>query len=140
MKKLMIVAGTLLLAGCSTQVSRMADCEAKGVSRDACYVAEQNRASGMTAAAEKQALENAQAQYTQHAQASKKTQALTKHYDGMTIKRDAVGVVTVDGKLAAEDEVTPKATVYAQGLHKFIIYKSGNVAVMRDGIFQGYAK
>ena len=29
-----------VMAGCTSQASRMADCQAQGVSRDACYVAE----------------------------------------------------------------------------------------------------
>ena len=46
----------------------MAQCEAHGVSHDACYIAEQNRKSNINAAAEKQALENV-ANAVQHAQA-----------------------------------------------------------------------
>lgn len=141
MKKLMIVGVTaLFLAGCSSQASRMADCEAKGVSRDACYVAEQNRQASINNAAEKQALENAQSLYPQKAQAAKKASTFTKHYNGMTIKRDSLGMVTVDGKPAAQDEVTADATTYSQGLYTIIVYKTGKVAVMKDGSFQGYAK
>ena len=141
MKKLMVIASAVLfLAGCSSQASRMADCESKGVSRDACYVAEQNKQSSMNSAAEKQAMENAQAQYPQKAQAAKKVTVFTKHYDGMTIKRDKNGVVTVDGKPAAQDELTAEATTYSQGVNTFIVYKSGKVAVMKDGAFQAYAK
>lgn len=39
-------------------------CESKGVSRDACYIAEQNRQATINAAAEKQAMENAQSLYS----------------------------------------------------------------------------
>lgn len=61
------------LVGCSSTASRMADCEAQGISRDTCYSVEQNRKSDINAAAEKQALENAQALYpVQHAQSAKK--------------------------------------------------------------------
>ena len=42
----------------------MSACENKGISRDACYLAEQNRQATMNAAAEKQALENAQNLYS----------------------------------------------------------------------------
>ncbi|MDZ5641655.1 hypothetical protein [Enterobacter sp. A103] len=141
MKKLIILVSTaLFLAGCSSPTSRMADCEAQGVSRDTCYLSEQNRQSGINAAAEKQALENAQAQYPQKAQSGKKDSSFIKHYDGIAIKRDKFGIVTVDGKPAAQDEVTATATTYSQGLNKIIIYKSGKVAVMKDGQFQGYAK
>lgn len=136
----MVGVTAFFLAGCSSEASRIADCEAKGVSRDACYVAEQNRQSTINAAAEKQALENARALYPQKAQAAKKETTFTKHYDGMTIKRDKLGIVTVDGKPAAQDEVTADATAYSQGLYTIIVYKTGKVAVMKDGSFKGYAK
>lgn len=42
----------------------MNSCESKGVSRDACYIAEQNRQATINAAAEKQAMENAQNVYS----------------------------------------------------------------------------
>ncbi|WP_420262310.1 hypothetical protein [Citrobacter portucalensis] len=64
MKKLIMIAVMGgILAGCSTEASRMNACESKGVSRDACYVAEQNRQATINAAAEKQAMENAQNVY-----------------------------------------------------------------------------
>ncbi|HGH4609501.1 TPA: hypothetical protein ACJIWU_000048 [Enterobacter chengduensis] len=64
MNKLMIVALSVsALAGCTSQAQRMADCEAQGISRDACYIAEQNRQATINASAEKQAMENAQALY-----------------------------------------------------------------------------
>lgn len=97
MKKLMILGATMVfLAGCTSEATRMADCEAKGVSRDACYVAEQNRQATINSAAEKQALENARSLYPQKAQAAKKESSFTKHYNGMAIKRDKGGKVTVD--------------------------------------------
>lgn len=60
MKKIILllsVAG--VLAGCSSPAQRMADCQAQGVSKDACYLAEQNRQTAILGAAEKQAMENA---------------------------------------------------------------------------------
>ncbi|MBD9517497.1 MULTISPECIES: hypothetical protein [Pseudomonadaceae] len=63
MRALLAVTVTvLLLAGCSSPAQRMSTCLAQGVSRDACYMAEQNRQTAITAAAEKQALENARNQ------------------------------------------------------------------------------
>lgn len=59
MKKLVLLAAVMSLAACSSPAQRMAECESKGVSKDACYVAEQNRTATLNAAAEKQALENA---------------------------------------------------------------------------------
>ena len=52
MKKLMMVAAVLSLAACSSPAQRMADCQSKGVSKDACYIAEQNRTTAINAAAE----------------------------------------------------------------------------------------
>lgn len=52
-----------LLVGCSTQASRMRECQQQGISRDTCYLAEQNRQAAINAAAEKQAMENAQSLY-----------------------------------------------------------------------------
>ncbi|MBV7414958.1 hypothetical protein [Aeromonas sp. sif2433] len=54
---LMSVAG--LMAGCSSPAQRMADCQAQGISKDTCYLAEQNRQTVILGAAEKQAMENA---------------------------------------------------------------------------------
>ena len=54
---LMSVAG--LMAGCSSPAQRMADCQAQGISKDNCYLAEQNRQTAVLGAAEKQAMENA---------------------------------------------------------------------------------
>lgn len=63
MKRIAVIAlGAVtfgLLAGRSSQASRMAECEAQGISRDACYIAEKNRQATINASAEKQALENA---------------------------------------------------------------------------------
>ncbi|WP_445235127.1 hypothetical protein [Erwinia wuhanensis] len=62
-----------------------------------------------------------------------------KGYD-VIVKRDSLGIVTVDGKPAAVDEITEKATAYQQGLFSVIIYKSGKVALMKQGQFVGYLK
>ncbi|SUW62792.1 Uncharacterised protein [Buttiauxella agrestis] len=62
MNKLMLVmvvvaAGTLV--GCSSPAQRMAECQAQGVSKDTCYLAEQNRQNSVNSVAMKQAMENA---------------------------------------------------------------------------------
>jgi uncharacterized protein YceK len=62
MKKIMlmmVMAGTL--AGCSTAAQRQADCQAQGISKDACYMVEHNRQDSINNAAMKQAMENANA-------------------------------------------------------------------------------
>lgn len=56
---------TIVLAGCSSTASRMAECEAQGIAKDTCYLAEQNRQTAIYTVAEKQALENAAKQYAQ---------------------------------------------------------------------------
>lgn len=52
-----------LLAGCSIPATRMRDCRDQGISRDTCYLAEQNHQAAINAAAQKQAMENAQSLY-----------------------------------------------------------------------------
>jgi uncharacterized protein YceK len=62
MKKIMlmmVMAGTL--AGCSTAAQRQAECQAQGISKDTCYLAEHNRQDSINNAAMKQAMENANA-------------------------------------------------------------------------------
>lgn len=59
MKKLLVIGAIMALAGCTSSAERMYECEAQGVSRDACYVAEQNRKATINSAATKQAMENA---------------------------------------------------------------------------------
>ncbi|MEB5889986.1 hypothetical protein [Enterobacter roggenkampii] len=54
-----LVGVSSLLSACSSPADRMANCEAQGVSKDACYIAEQNRTATINATAEKQAMENA---------------------------------------------------------------------------------
>ncbi|EDL8065285.1 hypothetical protein CTA21_24530 [Salmonella enterica] len=57
--KLILGAAILLLAGCKSAADRMYECEAQGVSRDACYMAEQNRQASMNNAAQNAAYQNA---------------------------------------------------------------------------------
>lgn len=71
--------------------------------------------------------------------AGKKTPKQWKGY-GVTVKRDSLGLITVNGKPAAQGEVTEKATTYQQGLFTVILYNSGKVALMNQGQFVGYLK
>lgn len=162
----LLVLALVSLAGCSSPASRMADCQAQGVSKDACYMVEQNRQSGINAAAEKQALENA-AKYGQKAQAAhrhlpkgctqvqdangtcstatdtapavKKT-PFVKHVGKVEIKRDNSGLVSINGKPAAEIENEGGNTSYEAGIYIVTIYKSGKVALMKDRVFVDFAK
>lgn len=124
-----------LLAGCTSESQRLANCEAKGISRDTCYLAEQNRQASINAVYEKQALENAAAA-VQHGQNAK---VKMKHFAGMEIKNTSTGL-SIDGKPAAVIEKNKDATVYQQGLYNFIVYANGKIAVTQEGVFKGYAK
>lgn len=72
--KLMVLAvlmSAVFLAGCSSPAQRMAACEAQGVSKDTCYLSEQNRQQGINNAALTAAYANAaNATVEQHAQAA----------------------------------------------------------------------
>lgn len=53
MNKVLVVFGMLsvtLLTGCVSSEERMAECEKKGISKDTCYLAEQNKESAENAA------------------------------------------------------------------------------------------
>lgn len=143
----LMIAGCLILAGCSSSASRMADCEAQGVSRDTCYLSEQNRQSALTAAAEKQALENLTG--IQHAQAAHKAPADYKPGNlkpisvkalGIEFKRTRDGIAYIDGKAAAHDEAEATADVYSVGLTTVIVYKSGRIIAMQNGQLLGRLK
>jgi len=79
----LVVLAMALLAGCSTQASRMVECEAQGVSKDACYIADKNHQTSIENAAESQALRNAAAQY---GQAARKYPKIDARFTGMKIK------------------------------------------------------
>ena len=169
MKKLCIVS-VLILAGCSSQASRMQECENQGISRDTCYIAEQNRQSAINAAAEKQALENAARQYGQashkhldrlaangctqvdeanglcdetHAKAQapvSSAKPFTKHVGDVEIKRDRLGLVSIDGKPAVEIEHEKGNQSFEAGIYITTIYANGKVALFKNRVFVANAK
>lgn len=60
--KMMMFAGVfsaMFLAGCTSPAQRMAACEAQGISKDTCYLSEQNRQQGINNAAMAAAYANA---------------------------------------------------------------------------------
>lgn len=61
MKKMLmiIVAASAVLSGCSSPAQRMAECEAQGISKDTCYLAEHNRQDSINNAAQNAAYANA---------------------------------------------------------------------------------
>lgn len=85
MKYLILAVAVASLAGCSTQSERLAKCESQGISKDTCYLAEQNRITAINAAAEKQALENA-SNAVQHSQSAHKQAS----YKQLTREAEAV--------------------------------------------------
>lgn len=153
MKKLMMVAvASAVLAGCVSPAQqaqqRMAECERQGISKDTCYLAEQNRQNVYNEAAQNAAWANARdaaagtgiwakKNAKQHAQAAKAVH--TFKWEGMkiTIKGE---ILDVDGVLGALDENESQAKVYSQGLYTFIYYPAkGKLAVSKKGKFEGYA-
>lgn len=143
-----VLTSTLVLAGCTSSAQRQAECEAQGISRDTCYLTEQNRKTSVNGAAQKQAMENVQALYpVQKAQSAHRTSSnstasgkKSKQWEGMKLIVTANGL-SVDGKPAAEVEKTAKTTVYQQGLFNYIVYSNGKVGVTdTNNVFKGYAK
>ena len=149
----LIIAGVSVLSGCTTEDQRLAKCEAKGISRDVCYQEEKAywrnyqanmatlNASSQQADAIREGNEINRKQYkhvNQHAQAAKKEHVYKA--EGLQLVLKADGNVTVDGKLAALDETTPKAKTYSQGLYQFIVYSNGKIALLGDGKFITYMK
>lgn len=148
---MMVMATSAVLAGCSSPAERMAQCAAQGISKDTCYLVEQNRQQSYNEAAQNAAYANARDAAAgrgvwakkdkhhdadQHAQAAKKP----KQWEGMKLDVTSHSL-TVDGKPAAMTEKTPKATVYQQGLFNFIVYSTGKIAVTDlNNVFKGYAK
>ena len=101
----------ILLAGCSSPTSRIADCQA-------------------------QAFKNAEA--AQHAQAAKK--AIYKGF-GVTFRMSSKNFAYLNDSLYAIDEDNADATVYQSGLYNVIVYHhTGKVALMKEGQFVGYLK
>lgn len=136
MKKLLVIAALTVLAGCSTQASRMADCQSQGVSKDTCYMAEQNRQTAIQSVALKQAMENSAKQY---AQATKKVvHARIKGIDVKIFPADKQGYI--EGTAAYLDEDNADAQVYRKGIFTAIYYKrTHKLVLMRNGQIYGRA-
>ena len=126
----------IMLAGCSSPASRIADCQAQGVSHDTCYLAEQQRQAAILSASEAQAYKNAEA--AQHAQAAQKS--IYKGF-GVTFRMSSKNFAYLNDSLCAIDEDNADATVYQSGLYNVIVYHhTGKVALMKEGQFVGYLK
>lgn len=132
----MVIA--ILLAGCTSTASRMAECEAQGVSKDTCYLAEQNRQTAIYAAAEKQALENAAKQYAQSA----KSKTLQARIAGIDIKISPdIKQGYIEQTAAALTEENQYAQVYQKGVYTAIWYQQKHkIVLLRDGQIVGSAK
>lgn len=132
----MVIA--ILLAGCTSTASRMAECEAQGVSKDTCYLVEQNRQTAIYAAAEKQALENAAKQYAQSA----KSKTLQARIAGIDIKISPdIKQGYIEQTAAALTEENQYAQVYQKGVYTAIWYRQKHkIVLLRDGQIVGSAK
>ncbi len=137
-KTLSTVVIAILLAGCTSTASRMAECEAQGVSKDTCYLAEQNRQTAIYAAAEKQALENAAKQYAQSA----KSKTLQARIAGIDIKISPdIKQGYIEQTAAALTEENQYAQVYQKGVYTAIWYRQKHkIVLLRDGQIVGSAK
>ncbi|ATM79136.1 hypothetical protein FCH33_24255 [Serratia fonticola] len=137
-RTLSTVVIAILLAGCTSTASRMAECEAQGVSKDTCYLAEQNRQTAIYAAAEKQALENAAKQYAQSA----KSKTLQARIAGIDIKISPdIKQGYIEQTAAALTEENQYAQVYQKGVYTAIWYRQKHkIVLLRDGQIVGSAK
>lgn len=70
--KLFAVVAVLLLAGCTSSAQRMAECEAQGISRETCYLAESQHKEAVNQAAYNAAMANARDAVKQDGQSTKK--------------------------------------------------------------------
>lgn len=114
----------------------MSECESKGISKDTCYLAEQNRQASINNAAEATALQNAAKQYAQAAHKTVKT-----HLAGLDIRINAQNQMYVDGKPALITEQNEDATTYQQGIFNIIHYtKTHKLFVLQDGKIIGKGK
>lgn len=141
MKRLITLAAlsAALLAGCSTQASRMAECEAQGVSKDTCYLVEKNHQASIENAAESQALRNAAAQYGQVTQKHQKIQVRIKGIDIKIYPQDKQA--WIESTAAALIEENEHAQVYQKGVFTAVWYKlTHKIMLLRDGHLIGKAK
>lgn len=118
-KKILLLVPVVFLAGCTSSSQRMYDCEAQGVSRDACYVAEQNRKNGINEQAEAQAMRNAQALYPVESATGHK-----HHHSGSTQyaqsahkNRDKISCDDLRSFIKAGIELTPGQQKQLPGCH-----------------------
>lgn len=56
---MMVVGVAVALSACSSPAQRMAECESQGISKDTCYLSEQNRQNSYNNAAQNAAYANA---------------------------------------------------------------------------------
>lgn len=138
MKKMITLAvlSATLLAGCSTQASRMTECEAQGISKDTCYIAEKNHQAIIEGAAESQALRNAAAQYGQTAHKTKKIHVYIKGVEIKIYPQDKQA--WIESTAAALTEENEHVQVYQKGVFTAIWYKlTHKIMLLRDSHLVG---
>ena len=116
----------ILLAGCSSPTSRIADCQAQGVSHDTCYLAEQQRQTAILSASKHRHLK---CRSRNNMPSGKKS--IYKGF-GMTFRMSSKNFAYLNDSLCAIDEDNADATVYQSGLYNVIVYHhTGKVALMK---------
>lgn len=128
-KSVYVLVIASVLSGCVSEEERLARCEAKGVSREVCYQVDRANQQMIDNNAQQSAYANARAAVKQHAQATKKKSVY--YYEGMEIKKVSTGL-NINGLPASLVEKEESATVYQQGLHYFIVYNTGRLAVLNN--------
>lgn len=128
-KSVYVLVIASVLSGCASEEERLTRCEAKGVSRDVCYQVDQANQQTIINNAQQNAYANAREAVKQHAQTAKKKTVYS--FEGMEIKKVNTGI-NINGLPAAVVEKEENATVYQQGLHYFIVYKTGRLAILNE--------
>ena len=134
--KMIMFAGVfsaLFVAGCTSPAQRMAACEAQGISKDTCYLSEQNRQQGINNASLTAAYANAaNATAEQHAQAAHVADPMREATLSSNVLKATLSngffTATVNGK---------KATVKRINQNFFEIHGGGyviSVSMNADGI------
>jgi len=57
---------------------------------------------------------------------------------GVSFRVDNGYFAYLNDKPCALDEETPNATVYSSGLYQVIVYKTGKVALIKQGVYVGH--
>lgn len=76
----------------------------------------------------------------QYAQEVKKSSSFTKRFKGIEVKRDSLGILTFDGKIASLENHNPDTSIYTSDAYTIVVYRSGKVVILKNDRLLGYAK